>query len=312
MTAYNSARYIDESISSILNQTFKDWEFVAVNDCSTDNTAQIIKSYSYKDSRVKLINNEINLQPALSRNKALAETRGEYIAILDSDDIAFPKRLELQSIFLNDNPEISLVGCAAEIINDKGEITGRKKTITNFDQLKFKLIAKNPIIHSGVMYRKSALDKVGGYNNNYLHSEDYKLYSDLIKTSKITNLPDFLIKYRHSPEAISVMAPTRKMQLDHALAIGFENISNYIQLPENKARELINTLNNQSSSIKSILGSIKTYGNLTRAYVAKEDLDTNQARQIWNIYNSDKKLLLARYIKSKFPWLIKTIKFFKN
>ena len=312
MSAYNSAKYIGESILSVLNQTLKDWELIVVNDCSTDNTGQIVKSYSYKDNRIKLIDNETNLQPAISRNKALTEAKGEYIAVLDSDDVCMPDRLELQSAYLDKNPEVSLVGCAAEIINDKGEITGRKKPVISFDRLKFELIAKNSIVHSGVLYRKSIMDKVGGYDNNYLHSEDYKLYSDLIKTSKITNLPNFLIKYRHVPGAISIATPTRKIQWDHALAIGFENISNYIQLPKDKAHELINTLNNKGLGVKSILSSIKTYGNLTRAYVAKEGLDTNQAQQIWNSYNSNKKLLLTRYVKSKIPWVIKAIKSFQN
>lgn len=308
MSAYNSAKYIDGAILSVLNQTLKDWELIIVNDCSTDNTLEIIKLYSEKEPRIQVINNELNLQPALSRNRALETAKGDYIAILDSDDIALPKRLEIQSAFLDNNSEFSLVGCAAEIINDNGKITGTKKPSTHFNILKFKLATRNPIVHSGVMCRKSAFDKVSGYNNGYLHSEDYKLYTDLAKTSKITTLPDTLIQYRYTPGAISVSTDSRKIQWDHALLIGFENISNYIQLPEDKAHELINTLNNVNLSAKSILSSIKTYGNLTKAYIIKEDLDTNQARQIWNIYNSDKKLLLVRYLKSKFPKLVRMFK----
>ncbi len=300
MPAYNSERYITESVLSVLGQTLRDLELIIVNDASTDKTAEIIDEYARLDSRVKAIHNKTNLQPAISRNKALAEAKGEYIAVLDSDDICLPDRLKVQSIFLDKNPEISLVGCGAQIINSKGEVTGRKQPTSTMYKLKFELLTKNPIIHSSVMYRKSAMNEVGGYDKNYLHSEDYKLYSVLIKKQGVTNLQDILIKYRHVPTAISIAAPTRKIQLEHAFKISYENIQNYLALSENSARIFVDTLYRRELRPGSILRTIKTYKELLAAYISKEKLNKEQATELKNFYRTEIKKTVKSYFKQKF------------
>ena len=309
MSAYNSAQYIGESISSVLNQTFRDFELIIVNDYSTDNTLEVIKTYSVQDYRIVVINNDSNLQQAISRNKAAKIARGEYIAILDSDDISLPHRLEVQYDYSRKHPDIVLIGCGAEIINDSGSVIGRKHPSSDLNKLKFELTTTNPIVHSGVFYKKTTVDSLGGYNNNYLHSEDYKLYSDLInKDHKITNLPNILIKYRHSSSAISRTKSTRKVQLDHAFAISFENITKYIQLPKESAQTFINTVQKINLNLSSVLSSIKIYKKLTAAFVSKEKLNLDQTKDFWNIYNQEKKKLLKEYLKQKFPIIINAIK----
>src|SRR3989344_5781814 len=116
MPAYNARKYIGEAIESILNQTFKDFEFIIINDCSTDKTKKIIEEYANKDARIKLINNATNLGLTKSLNIGLKEARGEYVARLDADDVALPERLEKQYEFMEKNKETTLVGAWAEII----------------------------------------------------------------------------------------------------------------------------------------------------------------------------------------------------
>ena len=107
MAVYNSEKFLNESINSILNQTFKDFEFIIINDCSTDNSLKIIKEFIKKDNRIKLINNERNLGAAGTRNEGLKIAKGKYIAILDSDDISYTQRFVIQYNYLEDNPHIT-------------------------------------------------------------------------------------------------------------------------------------------------------------------------------------------------------------
>lgn len=308
MTVYNSTAYLPEAIVSLLGQTFTDFELIIVNDGSTDNSLGIIEKFVSQDSRIRLINNEINLKPALARNQALAIARGEYIAVLDSDDIALPHRLALQKKYLDTHPETVLVGCAAEIIDTAGKILGYRKPAIDYLRLKFELMLKNPIIHSGVMFRKAAPLELGGYNNRYLHSEDYKLYSELVKTSQITNLPDILIKYRYSPAAISIMADSRQIQLEHALEISYENINRYLNLSKEQARLFIDTIQKRNLAPTAIFAALRIYKNLIKAFSLQEKLDANQGDKLWDIYRADKKLILSNYFKNRFPKLAKIYK----
>ncbi len=301
MSAYNSAMYIGESISSVLNQTFKDLELIVVNDCSTDNTPEIIKSYSDKDPRVHLINNETNLQPAISRNKALQNAKGKYIAILDSDDIALPNRLETQYNFLEKNPDIALVGSGAEIIDENGKTIKIKRVPADFGEIKFRSIFRNLFIHSAVFYRKDPVLALGGYNDSYLHSEDYKLYTDLMDKYKITNIPEVLVKYRKNPKAISIVSSTRKIQLEHAIDVSYEYANQYINLPKNIVGLMINALHKRKVTLDDILKTFKNYKTLTRAYIAKENLNKEEGLKIWSIHKTDKEALIGQYLRQKLP-----------
>lgn len=122
MAAYNQADFIKQSIDSILTQSFSDFELIVVNDGSTDDTAIIVESFT--DNRIRLVNNDGNKGLIYTRNRLLTLARGEYIAILDGDDIAQPDRLKLQYNFLSANPEIALCGGHATIIDENGDKTG--------------------------------------------------------------------------------------------------------------------------------------------------------------------------------------------
>lgn len=312
MAAYNAVNYIEKSIISILEQTFKEWELIIINDCSTDHTPEIVEKYIRLDPRIILLNNAINVNQALSRNRSISKARGEYIAILDDDDIAFPDRLKIQYDFLENNPAVALVASAAEIIDKDGKIIGHKRSPENLDELRFRIILKNPLIHSSVMYRKELMEKVGGYNNKYFNAEDYKFYSELIKKYEIISLPNVLLKYRHAPQAISIAPSSRKIQLEQSLEVNYENINNFIPLSREKTALLIDVIRKNDVRISSILASLNVYKKLAGAFIDKQNLDRFRAEKIWKIYNSEKRGILRYYLKSKNPNLFKFIKIFTD
>ena len=121
MPTYNSESFLRESIDSILNQTFKDFELIVIDDCSTDSSLKIIKEYKRKDNRIFFLKNDKNLGHNKTRNKGLKIAKGKYIAILDSDDISLEKRLEIQYAYLEKNPHIFLVGSSAIYIDENGK-----------------------------------------------------------------------------------------------------------------------------------------------------------------------------------------------
>ena len=124
MSAYNSERFIAESISSILNQTYEDWELILINDASSDNTLEIITRLSREDPRIKVIDNAKNLGLTVSLNVGIKNSRGEFIARLDSDDLAEPSRLETQLEYLHIHPDVGLVGSGAYLVNSFGNQIG--------------------------------------------------------------------------------------------------------------------------------------------------------------------------------------------
>jgi len=120
MMVYNAERYLRQAIDSVLNQTFTDFELLFLDDASTDRSLEIIQSYS--DPRIRLIRNENNRGVAYSRSKALPLARGEYVAVLDADDVALPERLQVQVSYLDSHPDICLVGSSCQVIEEDGSV----------------------------------------------------------------------------------------------------------------------------------------------------------------------------------------------
>lgn len=187
MSVYNGGKNLRHSIESILKQSFNDFEFIVIDDCSTDNSYEIIKSFD--DDRIRIIRNEVRLYLTKSLNKAIRMARGEYVARQDADDISLPHRLEKQVIFLEKNPEVAMVGTSAYLINEEGKVIGKR--IVPSDPRKI-LLKVNPIIHGSVMIRKKIIDKLGLYNELFKYSQDYELWLRISKNYDIRNLQETL------------------------------------------------------------------------------------------------------------------------
>jgi len=200
MSVYNSEEFIGEAIKSILNQTYKNFEFIIINDGSTDNSLKIVKKYLKKDKRIVLIDCKANLGLTKSLNKGLKIARGDYIARQDADDVSLPERFEIQYDYLKNNKDVFLIGTGAIKINPDGSIIGVHKAIINSEELKKALEKSNVIYHPTIMFKNENYL----YREKFRYSQDYDFYLLLLSKGKIlANIQENLVKYRVDPKSIS-------------------------------------------------------------------------------------------------------------
>ena len=209
ISLYNCEDYISDALESILNQTYENLDILIVDDGSTDQSVE--KVLQYKDERIRLIRNGKNRGIPYTRNVGLREARGKYIAIMDSDDISFPSRIERQVHYLEEHEDIDAVG--SFYIQFGGWFRKRVKTkFVNHEDLRMMLLFYNPIANPSVMIRKSSLEKRQlRYHEDYFVAQDYQLWAQLIKTGKIQILPEYLLKYRFGHENISKRSNRQKL-----------------------------------------------------------------------------------------------------
>ena len=218
-----------QSIESILNQTYEDYEFILIDDGSTMDIESVVKSYS--DTRIKLYRNETNQKIVKTLNRGLSLAQGDYIARLDSDDYSEPTRLEKQFDYLEDNEDIGLVGTfyKRQPANERGFILPHLPQDVKI-MLRY---CFNCLVHSSVMFRKSILDKHNiTYNENCLHAEDHKMWSDITDHTDVAIIPEYLTNYRNSPDGIS--ENNRPWQYKMVMAIALENIIRDFAFDKNK------------------------------------------------------------------------------
>ncbi len=196
MPNYNAEKYIAEAIESILNQSFSDFEFIIIDDGSSDKSWKIIQEYTKKDKRIVAIKNEKNLKICKTLNKWIELARWEYIARMDSDDISHPERLEKQVKFLDKNLEVGIVGANIDMIDEDWKVYSKRKYHFNDSEIRKYIFRYSPFCHPVVMIRKSILEKSRNYDPDLVYAEDYDLYFRIWMYSKFANLNESLIKYR--------------------------------------------------------------------------------------------------------------------
>lgn len=202
LPVYNNQRYLKESISSILEQTYEDFELIIVDDGSDEDTREILKEQKDRDSRIRIIQNSENLGITKSLNRGIDEARGTYIARHDADDISMPERLEKQVEFMEHNEEVFLCGTNAIYIDEDGEKIGRtRKMFEKPEEIQKNLPGNNFIIHPSIVFRKTGMK----YREKFKHAQDIDLYLRILSEDlKIQVLSDYLVKYRHHPDNITV------------------------------------------------------------------------------------------------------------
>ncbi len=199
MPVFNGEKFLKIAIESILNQTYTDFELIIINDGSTDKSAEIIKSYT--DNRIRFLENEGNRGIFYTRNRLFEEVKGKYIAILDCDDYAEPKRLEKQVNFLDKNNEFGLVGSWITLIDGENKIKGAWNLEYRPERISSKLLFSNQFAQSSVMMRKEFSDLK--YREEYPPVEDYDLWVRISYKTRVTNLAETLVKYRIHDQNIS-------------------------------------------------------------------------------------------------------------
>lgn len=204
MSVYNCERYLAAAIESILAQTFGDFEFLILNDGSTDGSAAIIDRYAQADTRIRAIHRE-NRGLIASLNQLLDEARAPVVARMDGDDVAYPDRFAKQYAFLAVNPDFGVVSSWTDDINGDGELitAGTGGHPSDYEGFLAALHHSTPICHPATMYRRELVLAAGGYHQAYRHCEDYDLWCRLADTTKLCSLPERLMQYRRTESQVS-------------------------------------------------------------------------------------------------------------
>lgn len=196
MPVFNAEKFVGQAIESILNQTLTDFEFIIVNDASTDNSLQIVNSYKKKDNRIRVFNNKKNLHMSKSLNLGIDQTRADFIARMDQDDISVPERLEIQYEFLRSHPNIVIVGNDISLIDVNNAIIGNRTYPTTSDQLKKIMFRYSPFAHPTIMIKKDVYCKIGKYDGAKYPCEDIDFWFRLGRKYEFASIPIPLLKYR--------------------------------------------------------------------------------------------------------------------
>ncbi|KTR83696.1 glycosyl transferase family 2 [Novosphingobium barchaimii] len=212
MSVYNGERFLGAAIESVLGQSFADFEFLILDDGSSDATAEILKCYERTDPRIKPIIRE-NRGLVASLNEMIGKARAPIIARMDADDICRPHRFERQLAFLSDHPDHGVVGSWSEDMGEHGEPmfrTGADHPLT-FDEVLATIAEGQQVIcHPAAMYRRDVVRAVGGYHAAFRHCEDYDLWLRLASVTKLANIPERLLRYRRYDGQVSARHSTEQ------------------------------------------------------------------------------------------------------
>lgn len=271
LSVYNGERYLRQSIESILNQSFTDFEFIIIDDGSTDSSKKIITSYD--DSRIRFISHE-NRGLVAALNEGIGVARGRYIARQDDDDVSLRHRFKTQVALLESNKELVVVGSSIIVINEQGERTAEHRILLEDRELRDELLIRSPFAHGSIMVKTEAIKRAGLYREEYWPAEDYDLWVRIAAQGKLANVDEPLYKYRVNNEGISIQnakqQAAKKLLIkdDAAQAIGFEPLTRdvlksmlkrYTMLPTFFYRRRVQLLLNnylQLSARKSIFTAI--------------------------------------------------------
>jgi len=223
MTVYNGEQYLKQTVSSILKQTYLDFEFLIIDDTSTDSSMDILNFF--QDSRIRIVCNEQNMGQTRSLNKGLQLAKGKYIARMDADDLAYPHWLENQITFIENNPEYVVVSANAVIINSKGDTVKILNSPQPFEEVVLKSLIACQINHVGSLYQKNIILEHGGYDESFTIAEDYDLWSKLIRAGKkLTRTSAVSIAIRFHDQSTSIIEKGNKTDLIEISRIMRDNI----------------------------------------------------------------------------------------
>jgi Glycosyltransferases involved in cell wall biogenesis len=202
MSVLNGERWLSQAVESILQQTLEDFEFIIINDGSTDGTRDILAEYASTDGRIRVYH-QANLGLISSLNKGCELARGEYIARMDADDVAFPDRFEKQLEFLTRQPAVALLGGGISEVDETGQHLRTLSFPTTSLAIREHLQHGNCFAHPTVMFKKAAFFELGGYRRAFLHAEEYDLWLRMAEKYEVANLTVPVLYYRLHPNQVS-------------------------------------------------------------------------------------------------------------
>jgi glycosyltransferase involved in cell wall biosynthesis len=223
MPAYNGERFLREAIDSVLKQTFRDFEFIIVDDCSTDGTWEIIAAYAAQDSRIVPFRNIQNTGAGGARNAGLKLANGEYVAAMDADDVLLTNRLELQVKFLDTHPEVGLVAGSVRRIDANGNFLSLWSVPTEHDVLLAQLLFNNPFAQPTVMMRRVIMEQIGGYSDYFSRTgnDDYDMWWRMSRVTKLAAVPQVvsLIRITTEPSRLSFAQAPKQLLYSQEISL---------------------------------------------------------------------------------------------
>lgn len=227
MPTYNAELYLRQAVESILNQTYADFEFIIIDDGSTDRTEEIIKSYP--DSRILYLKNKQNLGIVKTLNIGLMAARGEFIALMNADDISSSERLEKQYKFLQRKKDVSLVGSSAEYINQEGGLLKNEIKSSNYNLIKWQMLFDFSFINGSIFFRSEILKNLIGYKEIEGDCvEDYEFLLRVCEKYQVSNIKDKLYRYRVYGSSVSSLKKERI--IENARKLSYNNLKRYVDL----------------------------------------------------------------------------------
>lgn len=273
LPVYNCPSLVGVAIESILDQTWRDFELIIIDDGSTDETGAVLDRYD--DARIRLVAQQ-NRGLAQALNRGIELARGRYIARQDQDDISYPERLARQVSLLDARRKCALVGTWADIWREDAKTGRQHRHPTSNSQLQYELLLNNPFVHSSVMMRKAALDDVGGYSVDPRRQppEDYELWSRIARKYEVANIPEILHVYREVQGSMSRdgQAPF----VERLVTICAENIA-YAAKVEASNRHVINIASLVHGALHRVKGKpdpramMEIFRRAARAVVPEEE-----------------------------------------
>lgn len=236
MSVYNGEANVARSIESILRQSYCDFEFIIVDDGSTDATSLILSSFAKQDSRIVVVS-QTNQGLTVSLNNAFRLAQGEYVARMDSGDFSHPRRFETQVSFLDEHSDVGVVGSWYNWVSN--EHSQEVHTDTGASYIRWRLLFHSPFAHASAMIRSSLLREVDGYDTRFRYSQDYALWTRLSSITKLENIPEFLLDLRRASGS-DISAQYKDEQWICHLNVAQESISQLLsrEIPRDQVEQL--------------------------------------------------------------------------
>jgi glycosyltransferase involved in cell wall biosynthesis len=278
LPCYNAMPFLREALDSIVNQTYANLEILCVNDGSTDETGIVLEEYAKQDRRIKVIHNETNLKLIATLNKAISLATGEYIARMDADDISKPNRIEEELLYMLENPEVDVVACATENIDEKGRVLSKNilrqfSSIANF-YASFHYV---PLGHPELLFKTKVLkDNHFSQKEYVLHTEDYELLSRLLRRGyNLTNINKYLFYFRINSNSVS--HKFTDIQDENFVKCAKVHYAEYYgkDIPIDIVSILVNRMNNDLS-IENLRFAIQEMFEFHRWFILKEKKKLNE------------------------------------
>ena len=211
MPVHNALPFLDESIKSILGQTLSDFEFVILDDASTDGSIELLREWARRDERIQLHESTRRLGLSGSSNAVVSKARAPIVARMDADDIAHPDRLRQQWNIITSRPDIAVIGTLCNGIDASGRVVRPRD--------RWRLLRRSayiPFPHGSAMFRRAAFDEAGGYNESAVRAEDQDLFSRMAAKGRVVTLPDILYSYRYHSNNATLLNGAHAVGENHA------------------------------------------------------------------------------------------------